>query len=371
MRAGGLRLLVTVTFNPNQLRAHLLPLIALDEVESITLVADTSAEQLPKLRTVVPSHRARRLMGRAGAKLAVCQRLARHERFDWVLGFNFVPHGSNAVRVAQRAGTRSLYHMIGGEREWLGGGYASDNRALSRLPRPMPALERALLRRMRRATLVGTMGPRGRELLLQHGFDPARVVVIPPATDVERFRPRAPGERVYAAVTVAALIGRKRVHDLIEAAALLRARHPEARYAVAGDGPLRTALEGLAQARGVGDRFDFLGHVGPVEDVYADARVFVLPSEAEGLPIGILDAMAAGLPVVATDVGEIATVIRPGENGALFAVGDAASLADRLDEILSRPEVAERMGARARADAEAEFSVAAVADRYRQLLLPS
>ena len=188
-RPHGLRLLVTVTFNANQLRAHLLPLIALDEVESITLVADRPPPELSKVRAFVPSTRAQRVLGRAGAKRALLRRLTREERFDWVIGFNFVPHGLNAIHVAKRTGIRSLYHMIGGQHEWLGGGYSGSNAVLSRLPRPLPALERYLLKQMREATLVATMGPRARDFAVSKGIEPDRVVAIPPSTDTVRFRP--------------------------------------------------------------------------------------------------------------------------------------------------------------------------------------
>ncbi len=368
-RRGGLRLLVTVTFNPNQLRAHLLPLIALDEVESITLVSDVVPPPLPKVRAVLPSLRARRLATRAGAKLALCSRLARTERFDWVMGFNFVPHGFTAQLVGRRCGTRSLYHMIGGEREWLGGGYLSGNRVLSKLPRPVRLVERAMLAQMRNATLVGTMGPLARERVIREGLDPARVVVIPPSTDVERFRPRTDGERKYAVVTVAALIGGKRVADFLQAAAIVLHRHPGARFAVAGDGPLRGRLERQAQQLGIGRHVDFLGHVDRVEDVYGAARAFTLTSDGEGLPIGVLDAMATGLPVVASRVGEVETAVRDGETGFLYAVGDVPRLAERLNAILDDESLAGSLGRAARDDAVARYSIEAVSEVYRELLL--
>jgi glycosyltransferase involved in cell wall biosynthesis len=368
-RPGGLRLLVTVTFNANQLKAHLLPLIALDEVESITLVADVPPPELPKLREYVPSVRARRALGRAGAKLALCRRLARAERFDWVMGFNLVPHGLSAVHVGKLSGSRSLYHMIGGEREWLGGGFSGSNSVLSRLPRPVPLLERWLLGQMAGATLVATMGPGDRELVVGLGLDPARVVVIPPSTDVDRFRPADGAPRRYAAACVAALIGLKRVRDFIDAAARLRSRHPEARYAIAGDGPLRAELELHASSVGLGDRVDFLGHVDEVEALYAATRAFVLPSEHEGMPIGVIDAMAAGVPVVVSDVGEVASAVRHGGTGFLFRPGDVAALAGHLDVLLSDDGLADSLGAAARETAVSYFSVEAVAARYRALLV--
>jgi glycosyltransferase involved in cell wall biosynthesis len=233
---------------------------------------------------------------------------------------------------------------------------------------PIPLLERAMLGMMGRATLVATMGPTVRSLLVEQGLDEQRVVVIPPATDSARFARSPALAPRYAAVSVAALIERKRVHDLVEAAAALRERHPAARFAVAGSGPQLTALERRAAELGVADRIDFLGHVDRVEDVLGNALAFVLPSAAEGLPIGMLDAMAASLPIVATPVGEIPDVIRPGENGFLFDVGDVDALTGQLDALLSYPATARRLGEEARRDVVARYSIEAVSDIYSQLL---
>lgn len=363
-----LRLLVTVTFNQNQLRAHLMPLTALDEVESITLVADEESPPLPKVETVVPSKYAKKTLGRGLAKLAVCLRLAREQSFDWVMGFHFVPHGFNAQFVGTRAGIRSLYHMIGGEREWCGGGYASDNRVLGRLPVPLPPLERLLLRQIARTTLVATMGPRTRERLLVRGLSPTRVVVIPPSTDVDRFRPRTQPTSRFDVVAVGSLTDTKRFSDLIDAISVLRDHHPSIRVGIAGSGPLLRPLQTQARRLGVDDRVVFLGQVTAIEDVYAGATAFVLPSRWEGLPISMLDAMASGLPPIVTDVGEISTLVRHGQNGLLFTVGDVSALAQHLDSVLADRELASELGGRARADVVARHSVKAVSAVYRTLL---
>lgn len=368
VRTRGLRILTTVTFNPNQLRAHVLPLIALDEVESITLVADVMPPSLPKLHAVVPTARSRQLLGRAGAKLSLCLRLADQERFDWVMGFNFVPHGFNAQLVARRVGTRSIYHMIGGPREWVGGGYSSDNKVLGRLPRAIPRLEKLIVGQIKQATLVATMGPRAREQLVAQGLLPDRVVVIPPSTDVTRFRPEDGAISGFDLVVVAALFENKRVSDLVDAVALVRDRHPSLRVAVAGRGPLLESLQERACGLGIGGRIAFLGQVAAVEDLYPGATAFVLSSRSEGMPVAMLDAMAAGIPPIVTDVGEVATLVAHGRNGLLYPVGDVEALARRIDVLVSDRGYARRLGAEARRDVVAGYSVDAVSAIYRRVL---
>ena len=362
-----LRILATVTFDANKLQSHLLPLVDLPEVESITLVADRAAAPLPKVRQVVPPRWLVRLAGRAGAKLLVCLAVARRERPDWVIGFNFVPHGFNARLVARLTGARSLYHMIGGEREWLGGGWSSENSVLGRLPRPWPWLERRLLRLIGSCTLVATMGPAGRRSLLERGVDPGRVHVVPPSIDLARFAPAPADERPYDVVTVSRLTVGKRTRDLVEALALLRRRGREATLAIAGDGPVEAELRQLAGRLGVAPQVSFLGFREDLETVYAESRVFVLASAFEGLPGAMLEAMACGVPPVVSDVGEIGGFVRDGENGFVFSAGDVETLADRLELLLGDEALRARLAAAAVEDARRLVSTEAVAGRYREL----
>jgi L-malate glycosyltransferase len=363
---GRLRLLVTVTFNDNQLRAHLLPILSLAEVEEVVLVADKEPPSLPKLRVVVPSPALVRLLGRAGAKLFLCVRIARRERPDWVIGFNLVPHGFNAIVTARVAGTRSLYTMIGGDREWRGGGWTSDNRVLGRLQRPVALLERLMLRLIRSATCVATMGAEGRRALVAHGVDPARVVEIRPTVDVGRFK-SADRARPFDVITVGALLANKRTADLIQVTARLVGDHPGLRVAVVGKGPLETHLRNLALDLGVQEVVEFLGFREDIDALYADAKIFALPSASEGLSVAMLEAMASGLPPVVTDVGELGSFIRDGETGRLFTPGDLDAFTEILAGLLHDPELRATIGAAAADDARARVAVDVVAGTYRTL----
>lgn len=365
----GLRLLVTVTFNPNQLRAHLEPILDLPEVEAVTLVADVPAPPLPKLTTVVPSPRLVRVLGRAAAKTVTCVQVAKREQPDWAISYNLVPHGLNG-RAASRWGNgcRTMYHQIGGPVEWLEGGWRSDNGILGRLPRRSRLLEALLLRSVRRNTVVVAMGGKGRQGLVDHGVEDARAVVVPPSIDDARFVPAPDTPKPYDLVSVGALIPTKQMHVVIEAAARLRERLPGLRAAIVGEGPLEAELRALAAERGVADAVDFLGFRRDVEAVYRDARAFVLASRYEGLSIALLEAMASGLPAFVSDVGELRDAVRDGENGWAFPSGDVDRLVELLDPVLREPALAARLGERGAADARALASRAAVSARYAELL---
>jgi glycosyltransferase involved in cell wall biosynthesis len=364
-----LHLLVTVTFNPNQLRAHLEPMMDLDEVGGVTLVADAPGPALPKLRTVVPPPWLVKLTGRGAAKLLTCLALAVRERPQWVLGYKLVPHGLNALAVARLTRRKSLVHLIGGPAEWEGGGYRSDNAILDRLPRPIPALERMLVRIIAKADVVAVMGSRARSDLIQRGVDPSRVVVVPAGVDARRFRLPDASARRYEIVTAAQFLPRKRIEDVLEMVRLLRQRHPQLRAAIAGTGPLDDALREHARRLGVDDAVDFLGFVRDIEQVYAEGRVFVLTSRREGLSVALTEAMACGLPAVVTDVGEARDVLVPDENGYLVEVGDVASFVEHADRLLTDDALWQRMSAAAVAAASARASRQRIADINRAIFV--
>lgn len=319
----------------------------------MVLVADSPAPEIAKLRSVVPPPALVRVSGRAGAKLLVCLVLARRERPHWTLGFNLVPHGITAMLVARLTRGKSLFYMIGGPVEIDGGGWRSDNAVLQRLPRPVPLLERLLLRIVRACTAVAVMGQGARSLLIERGVAPNRVIAIPASVDEQRFHPRTDASVDYDLVTASQLIPRKRLEDLLRAFAALRAGRPHLRAAIVGSGPLELDLRMLAAQLGIAEAVDFLGFRRDVEDILARARVFVLTSAIEGLPIAITEAMASGLPVVVTDVGEVRDLVRDGENGYLVRVGDVDGLVDRVAKLLDDPALRRELAAAAAVDSVA------------------
>ena len=364
----GLRLLATVTLNPNQLRAHLEPITDLPEVEHVTLVSDRRGPAMTKLRTVVPPVWLTRIAGRAAGKFAVMLVLAVRERPDLLLGYNLVPHALTALGIGRITRTRVLIHLIGGPREWEGGGWTSDNRVLGRLRRPVRMIESALVRCIAAADVVAVMGTRGRADLIALGVDARRVHALPAAVDVERLRRRR-GVPRYDICTAAQLIPRKRVEDLIDAAALLRESRPALRVAIAGRGRLEPALRARAAASGLAGTIDFLGFVDDVAELYAQSRLFVLTSRSEGLSIAVLEAMASGTPVIATDVGEIRDAIEEGVEGLLYRPGDVAGLAARIDALLADPERRAALAAAAAVKAPAVAGRDRIARRSRALLM--
>jgi L-malate glycosyltransferase len=183
-----------------------------------------------------------------------------------------------------------------------------------------------------------------------------KVAVVPNGLDVGRFtvrRVRSPARRV---VMVANLRPEKGHDVLIDAASHVLGRFPDARFELVGSGPEHRRLAALANERGVSHAVSFLGHCETVPEQLAGADVFVLPSRSEALPNALLEAMAAGLPVVASAVGGILEVLEEGKTGLLVPAGDSRALADALIRLMGDTALAERLGAAARAHVETRYS---------------
>ena len=139
------------------------------------------------------------------------------------------------------------------------------------------------------------------------------------------------------------LVGRlspeKGVDLFLQAAALVLQQSAEVQFVIAGDGPERGALEVLAAHLGIARHLQFLGRCDAMPELLASLDVIVSASRFEGLPMTILESMAAGRPIVATSVGEIPTVLDGGCAGMLVPPGDTAALAQAVLTLLNDPEL--------------------------------
>jgi len=146
---------------------------------------------------------------------------------------------------------------------------------------------------------------------------------------------------------------------------LLKAiRRVDVRLVLAGDGALRGEIGRRAGELGVSERVEFLGEIEDVTPWLARAAVFALPSFGEGMSNALLEAMAAGLPCVVSDVPGNAELVQHDLNGLLFESGDEDALAGALERVISDPTLARRLGTQARRTIEARAAFDRVVDRY-------
>ncbi len=230
-----------------------------------------------------------------------------------------------------------------------------------------------------RADRVVAISEAVRNILIADGIAPERIVAVPSGIDVEAVR-AVPAGSIRSeiglpadgplAVAVGALVNHKDHATLVDAAAALRPRRPDLHWAIAGEGPLRHALEAQIDRLFLGDRVHLLGQLDQPLRLVATASVFVMSSSTEGLGTSVLDAMALDVPIAATEAGGIPEMLHP-DAGLLSPPGSSAALADSVDRLLADPTLRGSVRRAARARVE-RFSAAAMAEGvlavYRSVL---
>jgi glycosyltransferase involved in cell wall biosynthesis len=230
----------------------------------------------------------------------------------------------------------------------------------------------ALVRRTQRwaRVLVANANTVADNVRATFGADGVRVVYD--GLDLARFQEAAPADLSgigvrptdRVALSVARLHPQKGLEDLVAATALL-GNEPDLHVVVAGDGPDRAMIQTAVDRAGLAGRFHLLGNREDVPALLARAELFVLSSRFEGLPSGAIEAMAAGLPVVATRAGGLPELVDDGTTGWLVPVGAPVQLADAIRDALHTDLAS--VGAAGRRKANEQFAVASMAERFSDI----
>lgn len=199
------------------------------------------------------------------------------------------------------------------------------------------------------------------EVFARHGY---RTHVVPNVVDTSSFRYRDRRPEGLHLVSTRNLERHYRVDNTLEAFALVRARYPQSTLSVVGYGSEEPRLRRLASSLGL-TGIRFLGRVEPSDlpAVLDGADVFVNSSTVDNQPVSVLEAFAAGLPVVSTPTGDIANMVHDGETGLLVPAGDPAAMAKAVISLLEDPDRAAAMALRARGEVE-KYSWAHVSERW-------
>ncbi|HEY6212012.1 MAG TPA: glycosyltransferase [Vicinamibacterales bacterium] len=184
----------------------------------------------------------------------------------------------------------------------------------------------------------------------------AKIAIIPNGLSSDRFPVRPRDGRPLRKVIVVANLRQEKGHDvLIDAAGDVLRRFPEATFEIVGAGPELEALLARVELRGLRHAFSFLGHRDDVPARLAGADIFVLPSRSEAFPNAVLEAMAAGLPIVASGVGGILEIVDHGRTGLLAPAGDARAFGDRIIALMADPALGAALGDAARVEAGTRY----------------
>jgi glycosyltransferase involved in cell wall biosynthesis len=222
---------------------------------------------------------------------------------------------------------------------------------------------------LRRADLVTAVSQEAARSLVSVYRIPAQQVVAIPNGVVIPTEPAAalfPRDDHIVVGMAARMAPEKAPQDLLRAAAMVVEGHPTARFIVAGDGPLLPELQQLRDRLRLTEDVELPGFVADMPGLYASLDILALPSYREGMPMTLLEAMAAGVAVVATSVGAAPDFITDGVTGLLVRPGDVTAIADRIGRLVSDAELRRRIAAAGRDDVRAHHTAGAMAARYTE-----
>ncbi|MDZ4344694.1 MAG: glycosyltransferase [Candidatus Binatia bacterium] len=189
-------------------------------------------------------------------------------------------------------------------------------------------------------------------------FVPQQILVVRNGLDLGRFRniPLSPNGSTRI-VGIGSLLQLKRWERLLKAAVILRDRGLDFLIEIAGTGPLRKSLERQTQDLGLAGQVTLIGYVKDIPALLVNSTFLAHTSDIEGCPNVVLEAMASGRPVVATDAGDVPFIIEDGRTGFVVRRGDDDALVDRMARLITDRDLCRRMGQAGRAKAEREFGL--------------
>ncbi len=192
------------------------------------------------------------------------------------------------------------------------------------------------------------------------GVPSNKLVAIYNGVDTTKFKPGTVSDRARSKIRIGAvgrLVEEKDYPTLLRALALLKALGVRFEAEIIGDGPLACDLHSLAKELQITDVLLFRGHRQDIPELLRELDIYVLCSQSEGMPIAVLEAMATGLPVVATNVDAVPEVVKHNVNGILVEKGDPCALADAVQGLICDPVLRQRLGSLGLQDVGAAFSI--------------
>ena len=207
-------------------------------------------------------------------------------------------------------------------------------------------------------------------------ISPHRIAYIPNGIDCQLYQRKPDSDLLPASFrdeaaqvigTIATLRPEKNIFRLLSAFRLVLDSHPEAKLAIVGDGSERSGLESRATALGLGDRVAFTGNITGPERIIGLFDIFALSSNTEQMPISVLEAMAAGLPIAATNVGDVAQMVAAPNRPFVVSKGDGGALAPALITLLDNPRRRCDIGQQNREKVQADYALSDMLRRHLEL----
>lgn len=326
-----MKLLVSINFNRIMNEQTLRPLINSDRVTRIYVVHDIDVPQMPKLERYntpkwlySPGHRLTlRGVIRTLWHFLLVFFIAIIKKPDAIVGFYIFPHALYAFICGKILRKPAIACIV----DWPG----------------IWHLKRRLIPMLKHCDVITTTGTKTQEFLLKQGVNKKKLFILPDSIDIERFKPLFLPKN-YDIIFMGRIAPAKNVDTLLRVIAKVKKSKSNLTVGIVGDGPLMDSMKTLAAQLGITDNVEFLGFRNDPEQYYNSAKIFVLTSYYEGLPMAMLEAMACGIPCVVPDVGDITDAAINGVNAMVIDDPyDVNGFADAIISLLNNAELYKKL----------------------------
>ena len=323
----------------NWIAAHIKPLAESSVCEHIWIVADKKMLEIQNVTYVTPSPIIKKIFGSISARTYTAYKVAKRNNVDYVGGFHLLLNGIFANVIAKMNAAKSIYFCVGGWSEIVGGGVYSGTPIFKNTGKHDYILEERLINYIKKINLVVTMGNKAKSYLENKKVE--NVVVNPGGIDKSVFENLSRNKNSDL-ILVARLDPVKRVDRFLKIVAQLKLKLPDISALIVGGGDRLKEYELLSQQLGLNKNVTFIGATVDVTSYLVDSRVFVLTSDSEGLPLSCMEAATLGLPIVASDIGDLSDLVELGKTCYLINKEDLSEFVDRLYLLLTNKKLAER-----------------------------
>lgn len=324
----------------NWIAAHIKPLAESNVCEHIWIVADKKMLEIENVTYITPSPIIQKIFGSISARTYTAYRVTKRNNVDYVGGFHLLLNGIFANVIARMNAAKSIYFCVGGWSEIVGGGVYSGTPIFKDSGKHDCILEERLISYIKTIDLVVTMGNKAKSYLENKQVE--NVVVNPGGIDKSVFENFSRNKNSDL-ILVARLDPVKRVDRFLMIVEQLKLKLPDISALIVGGGNRLKEYELLSQQLGLNKNVTFIGATVDVTSHLVDSRVFVLTSDSEGLPLSCMEAATLGLPIVASDIGDLSDLVESGKTGYLINKEDISEFVDKLYLLLTNKKLAERV----------------------------
>ena len=340
-----MRILMHIGLSDRSMANQLIPLTKVENLKKIYVVRDKEGPKLQKIKYFpikkIPKNRFIKIINRFLLLLKVCKK----QNPDYLHAYMVFPWGFSIYLLSKICNREYGISLIAGPVEiyTFGGSPIGKYSYGAKVLPPIPLVHKILnIKILKNSTIITVTGSYTKDFLASLGIDKEKIFIIPHIVD-KRFRKKNM-QKKYDLVYVGRLVKVKHVEILVEAVNIVKRQINNIKVVVVGEGPERKNLEELVKNYNLQKNIDFVGFKSDIWNWFNISRINILTSEREGVPYSVIESMACGTPVIASNCGDIKDIIIDNYNGLLInRYNDAKTYSKKIIYLLKNPILLERL----------------------------